>query len=40
MNVLVYALLAYLATAVVSFGVVGVIVGINQICAASEEKPS
>lgn len=40
MNVLVYALLAYLATAVISFGVVGVIVGINKICAASEEKSS
>lgn len=38
MNVLVYALLTYLATAVISFAVVGVIVLVNKLCSASEEK--
>lgn len=40
MNVLLYAVLSYLATAAVSFAVVGVIVLVNKICSASEEKPS
>jgi len=38
MNVLLYALLTYLATAVISFAVVGVIVLVDRLCSKSEEK--
>lgn len=36
MNVIVYALLAYAATAVISFAVVAVIVGINKLFSSQE----
>ncbi len=40
MNVLLYALLTYLATAIISFAVVGVIVLVNKLCSAPKEKSS
>lgn len=36
MNVFLYALIAYAATAVISLGVVGVIVLVNKLCSKSE----
>lgn len=38
MNVVAYALLTYAMTAVISFGIVGVIVLINKMFASSEEE--
>ena len=40
MNVLLYALLTYLATAIISFAVVGVIVLVNKLWSAPKEKSS
>ncbi|WP_455581034.1 hypothetical protein [Dysosmobacter sp.] len=37
MNVFLYALMAYAATAVISFAVVGVIVLVNKLCTDKEE---
>lgn len=37
MNVIAYALLAYGMTAIISFGVVAVIVAVNKIFSAPEE---
>lgn len=37
MGVITYAVLAYLATAVISLAVVAIIIGINKLFASSEE---
>lgn len=38
MNVVLYAVLAYAATAVISFGVITVIVGLNRVFSAPGEE--
>ena len=38
MSVITYTILAYLATAVISFGIVAVIVLINRVFSSTEEK--
>ena len=38
MNIVLYALLAYGATAIISFGVIAVIVVLNRVFSPSEEE--